>query len=45
MGVLEDIYESEMFHPLKLETTKYKQALERVYKAKEELINTYTECK
>ena len=41
MGVLEDIYESEMFHPLKIETTEYKQALDRVCKAEDELINTY----
>ena len=39
MGVLEDIYESEMFHPLKIETTEYKQALDRVCKAEDELIN------
>ena len=45
MGVLEDIYESEMFHPLKIETTEYKQALDRVCKAEDELINTYPECK
>ena len=45
MGVLEDIYESGMFHPLKIETTEYKQALDRVCKAEDELINTYPECK
>ena len=45
MSVLEDIYESEMFHPLKIETTEYKQALDRVCKAEDELINTYPECK
>ncbi len=45
MSVLEDIYESELFHPLKIETAEYKQALDRVCKAEDELINTYPECK
>ena len=45
MSVLEDIYESELFHPLKIETTEYKQALDRVCKAEDELINEYPECK
>ena len=45
MGVLEDIYESGMFHPLKIETAEYKQALDKACKAEDELINTYPECK
>ena len=45
MSVLEDIYESELFHPLKIETAEYKQALDRVCKAEDELINAYPECK
>ena len=45
MGVLEDIYESGMFHPLKIETAEYKQALDKVCKAEDELINTYPDCK
>ena len=34
-----------MFHPLKIETNEYKQALDSVCKAEDELINTYPECK
>ena len=45
MGVLADIYESGMFHPLKIETAEYKQALDKVCKAEDELINTHPECK
>ena len=45
ISVLEDIYESELFHPLKIETAEYKQALDRVCKAEDELINAYPECK
>ena len=45
MGVLADIYESGMFHPLKIETAEYKQALDKVCKAEDALLNTYPECK
>ena len=45
MGVLADIYESGMFHPLKIETAEYKQALDRVCKAEDALLNAYPECK
>ena len=45
MGVLWDIYESELFRPQKIQTDEYKQALDRVCKAEDELINTYPECK
>ena len=45
MGVLQDIYESGMFHPLKIETDEYKQGLDRWCKAEDELIKAYPECK
>ena len=45
MGVLWDIYESELFRPQKIQTDEYKQALDRVCKAEDALLNTYPECK
>ena len=45
MGILWDIYESELFRPQKIQTDEYKQALDRVCKAENALLNTYPECK
>ena len=45
MGILWDIYESELFRPQKIQTDEYKQALDRVCKAEDALLNTYPECK
>ena len=45
MGILWDIYESELFRPKKIQTDEYKQALDRVCKAEDALLNTYPECK
>ena len=45
MSVLEEIYESELFRPQKIQTDEYKQALDRVCKAEDALLNTYPECK
>ena len=45
MGILWDIYESELFRPQKVQTDEYKQALDRVCKAEDALLNTYPECK
>ena len=45
MGILWDIYESELFRPHKIQTDEYKQALDRVCKAEDALLNTYPECK
>ena len=39
------IYESELFRPQKIQTDEYKQALDRVCKAEDALLNTYPECK
>ena len=45
MGILWDIYESELFRPQKIQTDEYKQALDGVCKAEDALLNTYPECK
>ncbi len=45
MSVIEEIYESELFRPQKIQTDEYKQALDRVCKAEDALLNTYPECK
>ena len=45
MGILWDIYESDLFRPQKIQTDEYKQALDRVCKAEDALLNTYPECK
>ena len=45
MSVLEEIFESELFRPQKIQTDEYKQALDRVCKAEDALLNTYPECK
>ena len=45
IGILWDIYESELFRPQKIQTDEYKQALDRVCKAENALLNTYPECK
>ena len=45
MGILWDIYESELFRPQKIQTDEYKQALDKVCKAEDALLNTYPECK
>ena len=45
MGILWDIYESELFRPQRIQTDEYKQALDRVCKAEDALLNTYPECK
>ena len=45
IGILWDIYESELFRPQKIQTDEYKQALDRVCKAEDALLNTYPECK
>ena len=45
MGILWDIYESELFRPQKIQADEYKQALDRVCKAEDALLNTYPECK
>ena len=45
MGILWDIYESELFRPQKIQTDEYKLALDRVCKAEDALLNTYPECK
>ena len=45
MGILWDIYESELFRQQKIQTDEYKQALDRVCKSEDELLNTYPECK
>lgn len=45
MGILWDIYESELFRPQKIQTDEYKQALAMVCKAEDALLNTYPECK
>ena len=45
MGILWDIYESELFRPQKIQTDEYKQVLDRVCKAEDALLNTYPECK
>ena len=45
MGILWDIYESELFRPQKIQTDEYKQALDRVCKAEDALLNAYPECK
>ena len=45
MGILWDIYESELFRQQKIQTDEYKQALDRVCKAEDALLNTYPECK
>lgn len=45
MGILWDIYESELFRPQKIQTDEYKQTLDRVCKAEDALLNTYPECK
>ena len=45
MSVIEEIYESELFRPQKIQTDEYKQALNRVCKAEDALLNTYPECK
>ena len=45
MRILWDIYESELFRPQKIQTDEYKQALDRVCKAEDALLNTYPECK
>ena len=45
MGILWDIYESELFRQQKIQTDKYKQALDKVCKAEDALLNTYPECK
>ena len=45
MGILWDIYESELFRAQKIQTDEYKQALDRVCKAEDALLNTYPDCK
>ena len=45
MGILWDIYESELFRPQRIQTDEYKQALDRVCKAEDALLNRYPECK
>ena len=45
MGILWDIYESELFRQQKIQTDEYKQALDKVCKAEDALLNTYPECK
>ena len=45
MGILWDIYESEIFRQQKIQTDEYKQALDKVCKAEDALLNTYPECK
>ena len=45
MNIIEEIYESELFRPQKIQTDEYKQALDRVCKAEDALLNTYPECK
>ena len=45
MGILWEIYESELFRPQRIQTDEYKQALDRVCKAEDALLNTYPECK
>ena len=45
MSVLEELYESALFRLQKIQTDEYKQALDRVCKAENALLNTYPECK
>ena len=45
MGILWDIYESELFRPQKIQTDEYKQALDRVCKAEDALLNTYPDTR
>ena len=45
MSVLEEIYESELFRPQKIQNDEYKQALDRLCKAEDALLNAYPECK